>query len=57
MKKLKVVIVCTQNSARSQMAEAFLKKYAEDVLEVYSAGLEPTVVNPYAIMGYAGDWY
>lgn len=50
MKKLKVVIVCTQNSARSQMAEAFLKKYAEDVLEVYSAGLEPTVVNPYAIM-------
>ena len=50
MKKAKLVIVCTQNSARSQMAEAFFKKYGEDVLEVYSAGLEPTVVNPCAAM-------
>ncbi|SMC34822.1 arsenate reductase ArsC [Sporomusa malonica] len=49
MKKLKVVIICTQNSARSQMAEAFFKKYGEDIIEVYSAGLEPTIVNPYAI--------
>lgn len=45
----KLLILCTQNSARSQMAEAFFNKYGQDVLEVYSAGLEPTVVNPYAI--------
>src|SRR5690242_13296736 len=49
MKKVKVMLVCTQNSARSQMAEAFFKTYGEDILEVYSAGLEPTVVNPYAV--------
>lgn len=44
----RLLIICTQNSARSQMAEAFFKKYGNDVLEVYSAGFEPTVVNPLA---------
>jgi arsenate reductase len=49
VKKLKVAIVCTQNSARSQMAEAFFKKYGQDIIDVQSAGLEPTHINPYAI--------
>jgi arsenate reductase len=49
MSKAKLLILCTQNSARSQMAEAFFNKYGQDVLEVYSAGLEPTAVNPYAV--------
>jgi len=35
-----------QNSARSQMAEAFLRKYASNRFEAYSAGLEPSAVNP-----------
>ncbi|WP_431215985.1 hypothetical protein ACQ86N_15835 [Puia sp. P3] len=39
--KHKLLFVCIHNSARSQMAEAFLKKYAADIFEVESAGLEP----------------
>ncbi len=49
MSKVKLLILCTQNSARSQMAEAFFNKYSQDVLAVYSAGLEPIAVNPYAV--------
>ncbi|MBI5568158.1 MAG: arsenate reductase ArsC, partial [Chloroflexi bacterium] len=40
---------CTGNSARSQMAEGLLRHFAGDQFEVYSAGLEPRTVNPYAI--------
>lgn len=49
MKKVKLVIICTQNSARSQMAEAFFNKYGDDLFEVHSAGFEPAQVNPFAI--------
>jgi arsenate reductase (thioredoxin) len=41
MSKSNVLFLCTGNSTRSQMAEAFLRKYAGDQYEVHSAGLEP----------------
>ena len=47
--KNRVLFLCTGNSARSQMAEAFLRHYAGDYFEVYSAGLEPKGVNPFSI--------
>jgi arsenate reductase len=54
--KHRLLFVCIHNSARSQMAEAFLKKYGDDVFEVESAGLEPASINPNVIevMGEVG---
>jgi arsenate reductase len=49
MKKIKVLFVCEHNSARSQMAEAFLKLLAGDRFEVHSAGLESGELNPLAV--------
>jgi len=47
--KKKILILCTGNSCRSQMAEGFLKSFDEN-LEVYSAGTNPAErANPYAI--------
>ncbi len=45
---MKVLILCTANSARSQMGEGLLRHLAGDRVEVYSAGAKPSSVNPYA---------
>ena len=49
MPKQKVLIVCTGNVARSQMAEGLLRHEAGDRFEVFSAGLHPSYVRPHAI--------
>jgi len=48
-KKIKVLFVCVHNSARSQMAEAFLNQLAGDRYEAQSAGLEPGTLNPLVV--------
>ena len=47
--KERVLFLCIHNSARSQMAAAFLKQIAGDRFEVESAGLEPGKLNPLAV--------
>lgn len=48
-KKQRVLILCTGNSARSQMAEGLLRDMAGDQFEVFSAGVAPSSVRPEAI--------
>ena len=45
----KILVLCTGNSCRSQIAEGFLRFYAGDKAEVYSAGVETHGVNPRAV--------
>jgi arsenate reductase len=45
----KVLIICNHNSARSKIAEGLLKSLYGEYYAVYSAGIHPTTVNPYAI--------
>ena len=47
--KKKVLFICVHNSARSQMAEAFLNLICPDYFEAHSAGLEPRALNPLAV--------
>ena len=49
MSKPRVLFLCSGNSARSQMAEAFLRAYAGDHVDAYSAGLEPTEIHPLTV--------
>jgi arsenate reductase (thioredoxin) len=46
---LRVIFVCTHNSARSQMAEGMLRAWGDDRYEVFSAGTEATSVRPEAM--------
>ena len=49
MQTKKVLVLCTGNSCRSQMAEGYLKHFAKDKAVIYSAGVETHGVNPKAI--------
>ena len=47
--KKRLLFLCTGNSCRSQMAEAFLRAYGASDYEAHSAGTKPTTVNPLAV--------
>jgi arsenate reductase len=49
LKKIRVLFICNHNSARSQMAEAFLNAMAGDCFEAESAGFEVRELNPLAV--------
>lgn len=49
MKTKKILVLCTGNSCRSQMAEGYLRHFAGDRAQLYSAGVETHGVNPKAI--------
>ncbi|MEZ4521430.1 MAG: arsenate reductase ArsC [Thermomicrobiales bacterium] len=52
-KKIRVLFLCTHNSARSQMAEALLRHHGGGDVEVHSAGSEPGQVHPLAVRAMA----
>jgi arsenate reductase len=49
LEKKTILFICAHNSARSQMAEGFVRFLFEDRYDVHSGGTEATVINPYAI--------
>src|SRR5690606_30000711 len=51
----KILVLCTGNSCRSQLAEGYLRHFAGNRAEVYSAGIETHGVNPRAIAAMAED--
>jgi arsenate reductase len=55
MKKHKILVLCTGNSCRSQIAHGYLQAFAGKRAEVYSAGVETHGVNPKAIETMAED--
>ena len=50
-----ILVLCTGNSARSQMAHGYLQQFADDRAEVFSAGVAPHGVNPLAVQVMAED--
>lgn len=48
-RKKSILVLCTGNSARSQMAEGLLKHICQDKYEIHSAGTKPSIVRPEAI--------
>ncbi len=46
---VRILVLCTGNSCRSQIAEGFFRHYGNGRVEVFSAGLEPKGVNSHAI--------
>jgi arsenate reductase len=50
-----VLFICVHNSARSQMAEAYLRKFGGDAFQVESAGLEPGKLNLYVVKALQED--
>jgi len=50
-----VLVLCTANSCRSQIAEGYLRYFAGDKAKIYSAGIETHGVNPKAIQVMAED--
>ncbi|MCX2575563.1 arsenate reductase ArsC [Pedobacter sandarakinus] len=53
--KKKILVLCTGNSCRSQIAEGYLKQFAGGRADVYSAGIETHGVNPKAIETMKND--
>ncbi|GGE39858.1 arsenate reductase [Pedobacter psychrotolerans] len=51
----KILVLCTGNSCRSQIAEGYLRNFAGDVADIYSAGIETHGVNPKAIQTMKSD--
>jgi arsenate reductase len=49
MRKLRVLFLCTGNSCRSQMAEGWARRLKGDVIEPYSAGIQPRGLDPRAV--------
>jgi arsenate reductase len=50
-----ILVLCTGNSCRSQIADGYLKQFAGEKAKVYSAGIETHGVNPFAIKIMAED--
>ncbi len=53
MNKTRIMFVCVHNSARSQMAEAFVRQYAADRFDVHSSGIEAGKLNPLVVQAMA----
>ncbi len=51
----KILVLCTGNSCRSQMAHGYLKELGKDAIQVYSAGVETHGLNPGAVSIMAED--